>query len=307
MPEMLSSGPAGSKRRGTPANVERADAEGSAPPSLGWGLRSQCKFWLLCNRPIIRQDFSDLVYANKETRIEALVEEIRKTHRIGRPILVGTASVEESEALSPRLQTAGVRHAVLNARSHEAKAEIIAQAGALGAVTISTNMAGRGTDVILGGKPPQNREQVLELGGLYVMGTTRHEAARIDNQLRVRAGRQGDPGMSRFFLSLEDDLLVRFGITENPDIDSVQRTAENQNLEIRQFLWKYECLSERHRREVYARRREVLLSPGWSVRSMMSEEQYSELANGIGKDRVEMAARQVVLAIIDELWADFSS
>ena len=109
------------------------------------------------------------------------------------------------------------------------EAEIVAQAGALGAVTISTNMAGRGTDILLGGNPPQDRQQVVELGGLYVIGTTRHEARRIDNQLRGRAGRQGDPGASRFFISLEDELLVRFGIAENPDVDSVQRTAESQN------------------------------------------------------------------------------
>ncbi len=257
------------------------------------------------HRPVIRRDLPDLVYGNKEARTRALVEEIRKVHQSGRPILVGTASVEESDALSRRLQMAGVDHAVLNARNDEAEAEIIAQAGALGAVTISTNIAGRGTDIILGGNPPQDREKVLELGGLYVMGTTRHEAARIDNQLRGRAGRQGDPGTSRFFVSLEDDLLVRFGIAENPDIESVQRTAESQNLQIRQFLWKYECVIEHHRREVYARRREVLLSPDWSIRSALSEEQYAELTKAIGEDRLEEAGRDAVLAIIDELWADY--
>src|SRR6202034_3788947 len=162
---------------------------------------------------------------------------------------------------------AGIPHSVLNARNDEAEAQIIARAGTLGAVTISTNMAGRGTDIVLG-------ERVVELGGLYVIGTTRHEARRIDNQLRGRAGRQGDPGMSRFFISLDDDLLVRFGIANNPDIESVQRTAESQNLEIRQTLWKYDSVVEHHRREVYASRREILLSPGWSLRSMLPEEQY---------------------------------
>ncbi|MGA3075864.1 MAG: accessory Sec system translocase SecA2 [Bryobacteraceae bacterium] len=257
------------------------------------------------NRPVIRQDLSDAVYADSEARNEALAEEIRRVHETGRPMLVGTASVEESEELSRRLQSAGIRHAVLNARNDEAEAGIIAQAGALGAVTVSTNMAGRGTDILLGGNPPKDREQVVSLGGLYVIGTTRHEARRIDNQLRGRAGRQGDPGTSRFFISRDDDLLVRFGIRENPDIDSVQRTAEGQNLEIRQTLWKYECTVEDHRREVYSLRREILLSPGWSLRSMLPEEQYCELIQAAGEHALETAGRQLALAIIDDLWADY--
>ena len=257
------------------------------------------------NRPVIRQDLPDIVYADKEARNRALAEEIRKVHETGRPILVGTASVEESERLSGRVRMAGIPHSVLNARNDEAEAQIIAQAGALGAVTISTNMAGRGTDILLGGNPPKDRNQVVELGGLYVMGTTRHEARRIDNQLRGRAGRQGDPGASRFLISLEDDLLVRFGIAENPDIESVQRTAESQNLEIRQTLWKYESALEYHRREVYGLRREVLLSPGWSVGSMLSEEQYGELIQAAGPDALERAGRRLALAVIDDLWADY--
>ena len=182
------------------------------------------------HRPVIRQDLPDIVYADHAARTHAVVKEIRKVQKTGRPILVGTSSVEQSERLSRDLRLAGVPHVVLNARNDEAEAAVIAQAGALGAVTISTNMAGRGTDIVLGGNPPRDREKVVELGGLYVIGTTRHEAARIDNQLRGRAGRQGDPGTSRFFISLEDDLLVRFGIADNPDIESVQRTAESQNL-----------------------------------------------------------------------------
>jgi preprotein translocase subunit SecA len=257
------------------------------------------------NRPVIRQDLPDTVYADKEARNRALVEEIRKVHETGRPILVGTASVEESEALSHRLQSAGIEHAVLNARNDEAEAAIIAQAGALAAVTVSTNMAGRGTDILLGGNPPKDRQKVVDLGGLYVIGTTRHEARRIDNQLRGRAGRQGDPGTSRFFISFDDDLLVRFGITDNPDIDSVQRTAEGQNLEIRRTLWKYDCAAEYHRREIYGLRREVLLSPSWSLGEMLTEEQYSELLQAAGADALEAAGRQVVLALIDELWADY--
>jgi len=257
------------------------------------------------NRPMIRQDLPDILYADKQAKNSALEEEIRRVHQTGRPILVGTASVEDSESLSRRLRSAGVPHSVLNARNDESEAEIIAQAGALGAVTISTNMAGRGTDILLGGNPPRNREHVVELGGLYVIGTTRHEARRIDNQLRGRAGRQGDPGASRFFISLEDELLVRFGVAGNPDIDSVQRTAESQNLEIRQTLWKYESVIEYHRREVYGLRREVLLSPDWSIASMLSEDQFSELVAAANPEAVESAGRLLALSVIDDLWADY--
>jgi len=257
------------------------------------------------NRPVIRQDLPDIVYADKGARNRALVEEIRKVHATARPVLVGTASVEESELLSRRLELGGIPHSVLNARNDEAEAEIIAQAGALHAVTISTNMAGRGTDILLGGNPPHDREKVMELGGLYVIGTTRHEARRIDNQLRGRAGRQGDPGTSRFLISLEDDLLVRFGIAENPDIESVQRTAESQNLEIRQTLWKYESVIENHRRETFELRSDVLLNPEWSIASMLSEEQYQELVAAAGTEPVETAGRRLALIIIDDLWADY--
>jgi preprotein translocase subunit SecA len=250
------------------------------------------------NCPTIRQDLPDILYADRRARDKALVEEIRKVHETGRPILVGTASVEDSEALSTRLNIAEIQHAVLNARNDEVEAAIIAQAGALGAVTISTNMAGRGTDIVLG-------EKVAELGGLYVIGTTRHEARRIDNQLRGRAGRQGDPGSSRFFISLDDALLVRFGIAENPDIESVQRTAESQNLEIRQTLWKYESVIEKHRGDVRALRREVLLSPEWSVASMLPEEQFAELTGRAGSDAVETAGRAITLAVIDDVWSDY--
>jgi len=261
------------------------------------------------NRPVIRRDLPDIVYADKEARNRAIAEEIRKVHQTGRPILVGTASVEESEALSRRLQSAGIEHSVLNARNDEAEAEIIAQAGALGAVTVSTNMAGRGTDILLGGNPPEDREKVVELGGLYVLGTTRHEARRIDNQLRGRAGRQGDPGASRFFISLDDDLLVRFGIAENPDIDSVQRTAEGQNLQMRERLWKYDVIVENHRQEVYTLRRQILLSADWKLRSMLPEEQYREIVEAAGltesEDGLERAGRELALAILDDLWADY--
>jgi preprotein translocase subunit SecA len=257
------------------------------------------------NQPVIRKDLPDCVSPDKETRNRALIEEIRTVHQTGRPILIGTASVEESEVLSGRLRHVGIPHTVLNARNDEAEAEIVGQAGALGAVTVSTNMAGRGTDILLGGNPPTDHQAVVDLGGLCVIGTTRHEARRIDNQLRGRAGRQGDPGTSRFFISLDDDLLVRFGIASNPDVESVQRTAESQNLEIRQTLWKYDCASEFHRKEMSGWRREVLLSPSWSIRSELPEEQFAELVSGAGETEIEKAGRCVTLALIDGLWADY--
>ena len=173
-------------------------------------------------------------------------------------------------------------------------------------MTISTNMAGRGTDILLGGNPPKDREKG---GGARRPVRHRHhahEARRIDNQLRGRAGRQGDPGTSRFFISLEDDLLRAFRDRRNPDIESVQRTAESQNLEIREMLWKYTTRSiEHHRREVHGLRRGVLLSPDWSVGSMLPDEQWSDLVQAVGKDELETAGRRLALAVLDDLWADY--
>ncbi len=259
------------------------------------------------NRPMIRQDLDDILYADRKARDEALVKEVLKVHATGRPVLVGTASVHDSERISQRLTWVGVPHSVLNARQDEHEAEIVAQAGALGAVTISTNMAGRGTDILLGGNPPRDREKVVALGGLYVMGTTRHEARRIDHQLRGRAGRQGDPGTSRFFLSLEDDLIVRFGVTGSTDVESAQRVAESQNFEIRQLLWKYEVVQEHQRLETTALRRRMLSDPEWSVRSMLPEELYESLVGEIGNEELEARGRRLVLSIFDDLWADYLS
>src|SRR5882762_5555461 len=188
------------------------------------------------NRPIMRVDDPDVLFRTRREKELALIEEIAGAREIGRPVLVGTASVQESERLSAAL--AGIPHQVLNARNEEEEARIIARAGEQCAVTISTNMAGRGVDIQLG-------DGVAELGGLYVIGTNRHESRRVDNQLRGRAGRQGDPGASRFFVSLEDDLLVRYA-ADNPryaqDSESIQRIVEGQNLQIRRFLHKYESV-----------------------------------------------------------------
>ena len=227
------------------------------------------------NRPVIRADEADVVFPSKHAKQEAVVDEIYRVHTTGQPILVGTASVEESEQLSAALQ--GVPHSVLNARNEEAEAGIIARAGELGAITISTNMAGRGVDIQLG-------EAVAEKGGLYVIGMNRHESRRIDNQLRGRAGRQGDPGRSRFFISHEDDLLVQYGIGDEKlghDAESVQRLVEGQNLEIRRFLDKYESVIEGQRQWMQERRQAAL------------EGEMPEL------DRL------VTLTTIDDLWSEY--
>jgi preprotein translocase subunit SecA len=204
------------------------------------------------NRPVIRVDHPDVLFRTKQEKEHAVIQEIRHLHQAGRPILVGTVSVEESERLSASLQD--IPHQVLNARNEEEEAGIVAHAGELGALTISTNMAGRGTDIPLG-------KGAAELGGLYVIGTNRHESRRIDNQLRGRAGRQGDPGGSRFFISLEDDLMVKYGI-DNPrlhyDAESIQRLVEGQNLDNRQFLHKYEMIIEGQRLAMQERREAIL-------------------------------------------------
>ncbi len=261
------------------------------------------------NRPQIREDHTDVVFTHRSAKEDTLVEHIGEVHATGRPILVGTASVAESERLGKALELAGIPNHILNARNDEQEAAIIAQAGALGAVTISTNMAGRGTDIILGGNPPMNRDEIVALGGLYVIGTNKHESRRIDNQLRGRAGRQGDPGSSRFFVSLEDDLVQRFGIidllppryrhyrSEEPlrdpvfqqEIDRVQRIIEGQNLEVRRTLWKYEGMLEQQRQIIHQRRREVLVGEE-------SAEAGAEENAGIRRARLRR---------IDDLWSDY--
>ncbi len=265
------------------------------------------------HRPVIRIDEKDFLFRTRAEKELALVDEITRVHATGRPVLVGTASVSESERLSDSLSQAGVRHHVLNARNDEAEAQIIAQAGALGAVTISTNMAGRGTDIPLGGTPARDLQKILELGGLYVIGTNRHESRRIDRQLRGRAGRQGDPGSSRFFISLEDDLMVRFGIREalrdrTPEaeaLEHVQRIIEGQNLEIRQTLRKYEQIIEAQRRIIHARRRDVLTGAGGSVLQSRTPELFARLCREFGHEHLEETERQLTLSRIDEAWSRY--
>jgi preprotein translocase subunit SecA len=226
------------------------------------------------NRPVIRVDHPDILFQTKLEKERAVLQDIRRAHTAGQPVLVGTASVAESERLSALLPD--IPHEVLNARNDEREAAIVAHAGERGAVTISTNMAGRGTDIRLGAG-------VAELGGLYVIGTNKHESRRIDNQLRGRAGRQGDPGCSRFFVSLEDDLMVRYASLDprySHDPLTIQRLVEGQHLNTRTFLHGYEVPIEGQRNKLQAYRQEVLES-GLPERE-----------------------RRITLRAIDDLWAD---
>jgi len=224
------------------------------------------------NKPMIRIDHPDVVFKTEEEKFRAVAEEIKRLHEKGQPVLVGTTSVEKSERLSRMLKRMGVKHDVLNAKHHEREAEIVAHAGEKGRVTIATNMAGRGTDIVLG-------EGVAELGGLHIIGTERHESRRIDNQLRGRSGRQGDPGSSRFYLSLEDDLLRIFGAEKisgimdklgmkegepiehnllSKAIENAQRKVEAQNFEIRKHLLEYDDVMNKQREVIYSQRKQIL-------------------------------------------------
>ena len=224
------------------------------------------------HRQMVREDFADLVYKNKNAKYRAVVDEIVKRHATGQPVLVGTTSIVQSEQFSERLKKRGINHAVLNAKHHEKEAEIIAKAGHKNAVTIATNMAGRGTDIVL-------EDGVTELGGLHIIGTERHESRRIDNQLRGRAGRQGDPGSTRFYLSLEDDLMRLFGSDSiagimdklgmdedepiehsmvTKSIEAAQKKVENHNFSIRKYVLEYDDVMNQQREVIYAQRKKIL-------------------------------------------------
>jgi len=225
------------------------------------------------NKPLARKNLNDLVYVNEAAKFNAVVEDIKERHKVGQPLLVGTISIEKSELLSDMLKREGVKHEVLNAKHHEKEAEIVKNAGQKGMVTIATNMAGRGTDIKLG-------EGVKELGGLHIVGTERHESRRIDNQLRGRAGRQGDPGSSQFFVSLEDDLMRLFGsekiknmmktlkVPEDQPlehkmisgaIESAQKKVEGHNFDIRKHVLQYDDVMNRQREVIYGKRRDILV------------------------------------------------
>ena len=224
------------------------------------------------NKPIARKDLNDLVFVNEKAKLNAVVQDIKKRHIQGQPLLVGTISIEKSELLSDMLKLEGVQHSVLNAKHHEKEAEIIKNAGQKGTITIATNMAGRGTDIKLG-------EGVIELGGLHIIGTERHESRRIDNQLRGRAGRQGDPGSTHFFVSLEDDLMRLFAsekiqnmmkVLKVPEdqplehkmisgaIESAQKKVEGHNFDIRKHVLQYDDVMNRQRQVIYGKRKDIL-------------------------------------------------
>ncbi len=275
--------------------------------------------------PNVRRDLPDAVYSGQEDKRRALVSEIASIQATGRPILVGTLSVRESEGLSADLAAAGIPHRVLNAKNDEAEAAIIAEAGAVGAVTISTNMAGRGIDIKLGGADERGRKAVAALGGLCVLGTNRHESLRIDLQLRGRSGRQGDPGSTRFFISLEDDLFERYGLTkifglryrvgpgkgavESPalrrDIAHAQRVIEGQNFDIRRTLCKFSGLVETQRTIVRERREEALRSSGSpGVWERLDAAGRARAVDRFGSERTDALERRAVLSILDRAWAD---
>jgi len=224
------------------------------------------------NKPIIREDMADMIFANKKSKFKAIVDEIEKRHQLGQPVLVGTIAIETSEEISNLLSKKKIPHEVLNAKNHAREAEIIARAGEKGSVTIATNMAGRGTDIKLG-------EGVKELGGLCVIGTERHESRRIDNQLRGRSGRQGDPGYTQFYIAMDDELMVRFGsdkiktILENAGMDdgmairskmftrsvaSAQRRVEGNNFDMRKSVLQYDDVMNKQRELIYGKRNEIL-------------------------------------------------
>ena len=238
-------------------------------------FRNIYNMYVICiptNKPVIREDLADLVYATEKGKYKAIINTVKEIHSKGQPILIGTISVESNEHLSGLLKKAGLPHEVLNAKNHEREAEIIAKAGEKGAITLATNMAGRGTDIKLG-------EGVKELGGLCVIGTERHESRRIDNQLRGRAGRQGDPGMSQFFISFEDDLMRRFGTdrikmmlqslgidddmairskTLTRSIETAQKRVEGNNYDIRKSLLDYDNVLNEQREIIYNKRNEII-------------------------------------------------
>ncbi len=315
------------------------------------------------NRDMIRKDLSDLIYRDQEDKFHAIVEDIVGTSKTGAPVLVGTTSIEKSEELSEILKKKGIKHEVLNAKHHEREAEIVSQAGRKGAITIATNMAGRGTDIMLGGNPDMliaqlpeklsdeerakkadeikvqckaEHDEVVALGGLHIIGTERHESRRIDNQLRGRSGRQGDPGSTRFYLSLEDDLMRIFGgekmqgmltkmgfdkgeVIEHPWVSKAiansQKKVEGRNFDMRKQLLEYDDVMNQQREVIYAQRREILETENvqeviedmmldyvdWLVQRFLSDAPSDWDIDGLQKELLE----QLTIADVDvQAWVD---
>lgn len=286
------------------------------------------------NLSMIRKDLPDKIYKTENGKFRAIIEEIKKRYQAGQPILVGTRSVERNEYLGKLLEREGIPHQILNAKNHQKEGEIIAQAGRMAQVTVATNMAGRGVDIILGGNPPDSGEarKVKELGGLHVIGTERHEARRTDNQLRGRAGRQGDPGSSQFFVSLEDDLMRIFGgdrlkslmntlkIPEDQPIEakiisgaieSAQSKIEGMNFDIRKHVLEYDDVMNKHRETIYRKRKEILESSSEELREKIVAmfknqgfliEDYEKKEKEIGKDYMRKVERVITLRTLDFYW-----
>ncbi len=289
------------------------------------------------NKPMIRKDLSDRVYKNLSGKFNAVVKEIKERHQKGQPVLVGTVSIEKNEYLGKLLEREGVPHQILNAKQHEKEGEIIAQAGKFEGVTIATNMAGRGVDIILGGNPPdkEKAKRVVESGGLHVIGTERHEARRIDNQLRGRSGRQGDPGSSQFFVSLEDDLMRVFGgdrikslmemmkIPEDQPIEanmvskaieSAQAKVEGFNFDLRKHVLEYDDVMNKHREVFYKKRKEILekaenknLKPQLLEvikKAGYSENDYEKKEKELGEENMRQVEKFICLRVLDTLWME---
>ena len=278
------------------------------------------------HKPCIRIDNPDRLFRTRKARHDAVTDEIIKVNKTGRPVLVGTGSIQESESLSESLKKKGIDCTVLNAKNDEYEAGIIALAGMPGAVTISTNMAGRGTDIRPGGTDEAQRQIVTGLGGLYVIGTNRHESLRIDNQLRGRSGRQGDPGSSCFFVSMEDDIFIKYRLhdlipekifneTGNDEIENlfikkevnrVQRIVEGQNLEIKKTLFKYSSLIERQKEIIFNNRDSVLLdNSSIDFFRINCPENFSKISQITDKKDMEHLCRSISLHFIDSTWSGY--
>lgn len=279
------------------------------------------------HRPSNRIDHPDAIFATQDAKRRAVIEAITGAHTLARPVLVGTVSVEESERLASDLRVHGVPCRVLNAKHDAEEADIVAEAGALGAVTISTNMAGRGTDIKLGGSAERDRDAVTRLGGLLLIGTNRHESRRVDDQLRGRAGRQGDPGSSRFFVSLEDPIMERYGIrtllpesllarqlesghgeVDHPairrEVARVQRIVEGQHGDIRKRLLEFSLLIERQRERVQDWRQEVLEGTSEPLLAGRSPTRWNALSHAYGDPLLESIEQRLTLLLIDRCWSD---
>ena len=277
------------------------------------------------NKPTIRKDKEDLIYKNLEVKYKAIISDIKKRYEAGQPVLIGTGSIQNNEVISAFLSQANIPHEVLNAKNHEREGEIIAQAGKLKAVTVATNMAGRGVDIILGGNPPspETARIVKEVGGLHVIGTERHEARRIDNQLRGRSGRQGDHGSSQFFLSLEDDLLRIFGgervrklmetfnLPEDEPIESsmiskvvneAQKKIEGMNFDSRKHLLDYDNVLNKQRDAVYKKRQEIIESNAKEIFKEIAFNSWERIKNNVSeRDQLEKILTETGILEKEEL------